>query len=74
MQFFSQGPIREVRASRGNKVKIYIWMPNMLAAFWRTCGPEDMGGLGDAHQKVTEEAQRTGKSYEEVAYNVSMLA
>ncbi|KAI0661229.1 UDP-Glycosyltransferase/glycogen phosphorylase [Cubamyces menziesii] len=70
VEFFSQGPIREVRASRGNKVKIYIWMPNMLAAFWRTCGPEDMGGLGDAHQKVTEEAQRTGKSYEEVAYNM----
>ncbi|KAH9895030.1 UDP-Glycosyltransferase/glycogen phosphorylase [Cubamyces lactineus] len=70
VEFFSNGPIREVRASCGDKVKIYVWLPNMLAAFWRTCGPEDMGGLGNAHRKALEEARTTGKSYEEIAFRM----
>ncbi|KAI0328285.1 UDP-Glycosyltransferase/glycogen phosphorylase [Cubamyces sp. BRFM 1775] len=70
MEGFSHHPIREVRASCGNRVKIYLWVPSMLTCFCRLSGPEILGGLGDTHRMALEEAQSTGKTYEEIATRI----
>ena len=54
----------------GDSVKIYTWLAGMVYAILYLFGPEHMGGKGNIRQRAEEEAQRTGRKFEEAAWEV----
>ena len=69
-QAFAVAPVATIRKMSGNTVKIYGWYPASTLAMFYLLGPERWGGMGDVHAKAQVEAQQTGRSYEEVVFEV----
>ncbi|KAI0356302.1 UDP-Glycosyltransferase/glycogen phosphorylase [Trametes cingulata] len=73
IDYFAVGPIQTIRALCGNSVKIYAWMSGGAMSMFYLFGPEKLGGRGNIRAKAEEEAERTGRSYTEVAIEMSLV-
>ncbi|KAI9066602.1 glycosyltransferase family 1 protein [Trametes sanguinea] len=70
---FAYESVRKIRDVSGDKAKIYGWIPSVLSAiFYYMFGPESVGGGVSMHAKAEAEAQRTGRTYEDVASELLM--
>ncbi|KAI0769592.1 UDP-Glycosyltransferase/glycogen phosphorylase [Trametes elegans] len=67
IDFFATEPTRIVRKLSGGSIKIYSWMGGSTYALFYLFGPEKLGGPGHVRIKIEEEAQRSGRSFKEVA-------
>ena len=70
-QFFAIEPFNYIRELCGNTVKVYAWESGMAAAMFHMFGPESLGGRGNVRITAEEEAKRSGRSFNEVALEVS---
>lgn len=52
-------------------MKVYLWVSGLATAMFPFFAPENLGGGGNIRKKAEEEAQRSGKKYEEVVLEVS---
>ncbi|KAI0371040.1 UDP-Glycosyltransferase/glycogen phosphorylase [Pilatotrama ljubarskyi] len=73
LDYFAIGPIHTIRALSGNSVKIYSWMSGAAMGIFYLFGPEQLGGRGNIRLKAEEEAKRTGRSFEEIAIEMSLI-
>ena len=60
-----------MKSHSGNAVKVYLWVSGLATAMFPFFAPENLGGGGNIRKKAEEEAQRSGKKYEEVVLEVS---
>ncbi|KAI0331043.1 UDP-Glycosyltransferase/glycogen phosphorylase [Cubamyces sp. BRFM 1775] len=67
---FAVAPVATIRKISGSTVKIYGWYPASTLAMFYLLGPEKLGGMGDVHAKAEVKAKRTGRSYEEVVFEM----
>ena len=59
-----------VRRISKRPIKVYAWMPAQAAFLIDPYAPGKWGGQGDLYAKVEEEVTKSGKSAEEVVYEV----
>ncbi|KAH9940519.1 UDP-Glycosyltransferase/glycogen phosphorylase [Epithele typhae] len=64
-------PVYEaMRSLKGDKVKIFAWVPAMQSPWFHFHGPRTRGGLGNVRAQVEDEVRRTGRTYEEIALEI----
>ena len=68
-QYFALANIVVILARR-DSVKIYGWVTTMTCSAIYNFGSESLGGRGDVHAKIEDEARNTGRPYEEIALRV----
>ena len=70
-QFFAVFDMDMIKASDPSRsVKIYALLPGMMSHILQVFGPERLGGKGNMRVKAQEEADRSGRPYEEVVEKV----
>ena len=69
-QFFAVGDIHTIKSVSGDSTKVYAWLAGNICAVLYLHGPEALGGQGNIRIKAEEEAERTGRPYEEVCMKV----
>ncbi|KAI0745365.1 UDP-Glycosyltransferase/glycogen phosphorylase [Earliella scabrosa] len=71
LDFFSVDAFDSVKSLSGDSVKVYSWEPGSTSALFHLFGPENLGGKGNIRIKAEEQARATGRSYEEVAMEMT---
>ena len=70
VQIFAIQPFSIIKAISGDTVKVFNWLPGLTYIGFRSFGPVHLGGKGNLRIIAEKEAQRTGRSVEEVAPEV----
>ncbi|KAI0644654.1 UDP-Glycosyltransferase/glycogen phosphorylase [Trametes meyenii] len=71
IDFFAIGAIRAVKRLNEGSVRVFAWMPGSTYNIFYLFGPEKLGGRGAIRIKVEQEAERTGRPFEEVVWEVA---
>ncbi|KAH9858632.1 UDP-Glycosyltransferase/glycogen phosphorylase [Lenzites betulinus] len=66
IDLFAVRPFESIKEVSGDQVKVFNWHPALTYEMFWYWGPEKLGGCGNVHKKVSEEAERTGRQYIEV--------
>lgn len=69
-QLFAVRSFESIKEVSGDQVKVFNWHPALTYEMFWYWGPEKLGGCGNVHKKVSEEAERTGRQYIEVLQEV----
>ena len=69
-QFVCTPALEAVRRISKVPVKVHAWMTAQIAHLVYPYAPGKWGGQGDLYFKIREEAERNGKTPEEVAHKV----
>ncbi|KAI0644664.1 UDP-Glycosyltransferase/glycogen phosphorylase [Trametes meyenii] len=71
IDLFAIEPIRAVRRFSAPSVKVYAWMGGSTYGIFYLFGPENMGGRGNLHVKAEQEAQKTGRPYDDIVWELA---
>ncbi|KAI0738932.1 UDP-Glycosyltransferase/glycogen phosphorylase [Daedaleopsis nitida] len=71
IDIFAIDPLDSIKALSGDSVKVYSWHPGLTFAMFHLFGPESLGGQGNIRIKAEATARLTGRSYAEVANEMS---
>ncbi|PIL34100.1 hypothetical protein GSI_03811 [Ganoderma sinense ZZ0214-1] len=71
LDFFAIKPFNYIQELCNNTIKVYAWESGMATAMFHMFGPESVGGRGNFRVKAEEEAQRSGRSSKEVAFEIA---
>ncbi|KAJ6612282.1 hypothetical protein B0H10DRAFT_2223288 [Mycena sp. CBHHK59/15] len=66
LDFFAVSQMQATRALSGHSVPIIAWVTGGASTTIRLFGPESLGGVGNFSARIDTEAERTGKSAEEI--------
>ncbi|KAF8194683.1 hypothetical protein BJ912DRAFT_1087311 [Pholiota molesta] len=70
MDFFALPQLRLTRKITGNSVSILAFISSSAAAATYISGPPEFGGFGDLEDRAQAEAQRTGRSADEISEEI----
>jgi hypothetical protein len=70
IQFFALPQLRLTRKITGKSVSILAFISSSAAAATYISGPPELGGFGDLEERAQAEAQRTGRSADEISEEV----
>ncbi|KAI0644656.1 UDP-Glycosyltransferase/glycogen phosphorylase [Trametes meyenii] len=71
MDVFAIEPIRAIKRLSAPSVKVYGWMGGSTYGIFYLFGPENIGGRGNLHIKAEQEAQKTGRSYDDIVWELA---
>ncbi|KAH9914498.1 UDP-Glycosyltransferase/glycogen phosphorylase [Epithele typhae] len=71
LDIFAIEDTKTIRSISGSTVKLFSWWSGSTYALLHLFGDKNIGGRGDVHKQIQEEVGRSGRSYKEVAMEMT---